>query len=477
MPSCRKGRMKMGDLLRRYYRRLRKYRIVYAAVTLVTIVAVFLVLSVYSAGNASFNKSLNLDDPKVNPQNYARVSKAFFAGYAIYSDVKDAQGKPLVEGYQFQSRELAIPMHKEMVIYFSGQKVREELLALADMTDVSYKDIEIHISDYSSMCYRFNVFSQDKKLSKSVGEALDQNIAKILERDLGITYVRTIGNISTSTGQSRPLYYLSYVNDAKSQRLAAAAMDEWPVNMKKTVYGRTFCLAAALGAGFLLFFLLLIVSEYFSNKIHRAEQIQAITKHPYLASIPLRGSEKTYTALAKTIQEMNGFGTCMAAVGCMPKSRVFPAVSGLAKRLAAEGKRVLIVNLSDQPKGLDTRLKLKKKQGVSDVLDGAIEIQNVGERLDAVPMGGDSEKIQAACESDAFKAFIEKARETYDYVLFYSADVVENPSILSVLERMDCALVLVEYSAVSKSRLTLTLERLDLFGVEKQALLMLDAAL
>lgn len=466
----------MGDLWRRYRSRLRKNKVTYAAFLLVTIVAVFVVLSLYSDNNMEFNKSLNLDDPKVNPRNYTQVSKAFFAGYAIFSNVKDADGKPLVQGYQFQRREQALPMHKEMVIYFTGRNVREELVKLSGIKNVAYTDIEIQITDYSSMCFRFNVFSQDEKLSRAVGEALDKNIAKLLERDLGITYVRTLGNFTTNTNQSLPPHYLARVNDSRSQILADEAMARRPINKQKTVYSRSFCLAVALGTGFLLFFLLLILSEYFSNKIHNPEQIQAITKHSYLASIPLRRSEKAYTALSKTIQASDCFGTCIAAVGCTPKNRVFPAVAGLAKGLTAEGKSVLIVNLSDQPKGLDTLLKLEKENGVSDVLGSGIEVQKVGERLDAVSSGGSAPKLQEACESDEFKAFIKKSREAYDYVLFYGTDLAENPNILSVLDSMDSALVLLEYNAISKSQLMITLERLDLFGIGKQALLMLDAA-
>ncbi len=465
----------MGELFKRYYQRLWKNKVSYAITFLSIVAAVFLVLSVYSAQNAAYNKSLNLDDPEVNPQNYVHVSKAFFAGFALYSNAKDAGGQPIFEGYKYQTSDETLPMLKKMAIYFNGADPRNELIKLAGLEGkITYRDFDIQISDYSSMCYRFNVYSQNEEYCRALATVLDENLSQLLDRDLQITYVRTLGNFSVATEQPAPRNYLARVNDPLSQKLAAKADGNSPVTMQKTVYSRTNCAAAALGAGVLFLLALLILSEYFSNKIYKPEQIQKLSCRPYLASIPARHGEKAYTALAKTIRSSDRFGACIAVTGCTAKNNISPAVTGLAAALAAEGSKVLLLCLARESKSMLKTLSLKQEHGISDALGGTIEIQTAGDNLGVVPSGSAPEKLPDACDSEAFKAFLSKARESYDYVLFYGTDTAQNPQMLSVLGDVDAALVVVEYNAVSKSELRVTLERLDLLGVPEQASMLLN---
>jgi len=465
----------MGNLMKRYYHNIRRRRKAYLITFAAVAAAVIVGLLVFSALNASFNKTLRLDDPEVNPQDYSYVSRMFFAGHATYSEARGEDGKPLVSGYQFQTREQAAPMHKLMNVYFSEVAVRRRLLKEAKREDLKFNAIHVQISEYGSMCYRFHVFSQELKLTKAVASVMEDKLAEMLEQDLGITYVRVVGQRSTKTDQPMPPHYLFRINDSRSKAIAEEEMNERPESLERIVFGPAFCAAAGLGMGFLVVLFLLILSEYFSNALYKPEQIQALTDRPFLAGIPYRAPKNAFRVLAKTIISSGAFGKTLLVAGCDRKSRVHGAASGLARGLAEEGKKVLLLNLSSAVRGLDDQLKLEKKNGISDVVSGRIEIQSPEENLAAVPAGSNLLKLEEACESEAFEAFILKAKEEYDYILMYDTNITESPQVYGVMQYTDGVLLAVEYDVVSPSQLRMTLERLDMMGQENQSVVMVHA--
>ena len=465
----------MGNLMKRYYHNIRRRRKAYA-ITFAAVAAVVMAgLMVFSAINASFNKSLALEGAEIDPQNYSYASRMFFAGYAIYSEAKDENGTPLIEGYQYQTKEQATPMHKLMNVYFSAPTVRRQLLKEVNREDLEYDAIDVQISEYGSMCYRFHVFSQDIELTRAVAKVMESELEERLKQELGITYVRLAGMKLIRKDQPMPPHYLLRLKDPYSQAIAQESMAARPEALQRKEFGKGFCVAAGLGAGLLMVLMLLILSEYFSNAIYKPEQIQAVTDRPFLASIPYKTPQKTWKVLAKTIIGSGDFGKILLVAGCREKSRGHSAMSGLGRALAGEGKTVLLLNLSSGVRGLDDQLKLEKKNGISDAIGGTIEIQNLEEGLDAVSAGSDRSKLEEACESEAFEAFLLGAKEKYDYILLYDTNVTASLQAYSVMKYADSVLLTVEYDAVSPSQLRVTLERLDMMKQEKQAVVLLHA--
>jgi capsular exopolysaccharide synthesis family protein len=124
----------------------------------------------------------------------------------------------------------------------------------------------------------------------------------------------------------------------------------------------------------------------------------------------------------------------IAITSCQPQEGKSTLSTNLAAALAQGGKKVIMVDTDMRRPSLLWRLKLAKKQGLSEYLTGSetmdaiIQTHKTLPNLDLVASGTTPPLPADLLSSDQMKNFIEKLRERYEYV------ILDTPPALSVTD-------------------------------------------
>lgn len=142
----------------------------------------------------------------------------------------------------------------------------------------------------------------------------------------------------------------------------------------------------------------------------------------------------------------------------------------LAYLFAMMGKKVLLVD-ADLRK---SRLSEKKAAGLSDVLCGKSNLEDVVEKVcdgafEFLPIGKRNNNPNELLSSKNFEEFIRHSKETYDVVLVDTPPINLVADAQSIARYVDFALLVLRYRMDSMENIKEALAALDIAGVQKRA--------
>lgn len=142
----------------------------------------------------------------------------------------------------------------------------------------------------------------------------------------------------------------------------------------------------------------------------------------------------------------------------------------LAYLFAMMGKKVLLVD-ADLRK---SRLSEKKAAGLSDVLCGKSNLEDVVEKVcdgafEFLPIGKRNNNPNELLSSKNFEEFIKHSKETYDVVLVDTPPINLVADAQSIARYVDFALLVLRYRMDSMENIKEALAALDIAGLQKRA--------
>lgn len=108
--------------------------------------------------------------------------------------------------------------------------------------------------------------------------------------------------------------------------------------------------------------------------------------------------------------------------GCQPGSGVSSVASNLACSIAANGRRVLLIDVNFRRPVLHQLLEVENTAGIGDLLAGSATLEQTVQatsvdNLDVMTIGNASEHILERLESDAFSQALRRLEEAYDLII------------------------------------------------------------
>ena len=162
--------------------------------------------------------------------------------------------------------------------------------------------------------------------------------------------------------------------------------------------------------------------------------------HLITHSYPFSSVAESYRQLRTNLQFAkagNSFKTLLMT-SPTPSEGKSTTISNLAIAFAQTGKKVLLVDADLRRPAIDTTFKLKKGEGLSELLTGKAKTAAVVrktdiENLSIITSGAIPASPAEILGSDRMREFIEEVKKDYDIILFDSSPVlaVTDPSVLS----------------------------------------------
>ncbi len=141
----------------------------------------------------------------------------------------------------------------------------------------------------------------------------------------------------------------------------------------------------------------------------------------------------------------------------------------LAQNLSGLGKKVLLVEGDIRRRTFAEYFDIKGKQGLLAVLSGEARLEDVviyNEDLKADVLIGEKSAVNAAdvFSSDRFHAFLDKLRDTYDYVIIDTPPVLAVPDARVIGQSVDAVLYTVKWDSTTRRQVAEGLKSLRSVG-------------
>ena len=193
--------------------------------------------------------------------------------------------------------------------------------------------------------------------------------------------------------------------------------------------------------------------------------------HLITHSYPFSSVAETYRQLRTNLQFAkagNTFKTILMT-SPTPSEGKSTTISNLAIAFAQAGKKVLLVDADLRRPSIDTAFKLKKGDGLSELLLGKVKTADVArkteiENLFIITSGAIPANPAEMLGSEKMREFIEEVKKQYEIILFDSSPVlaVTDPSVLST--QTDGSIIVVSAGKTRVQELEQTSELLEGVG-------------
>ena len=214
--------------------------------------------------------------------------------------------------------------------------------------------------------------------------------------------------------------------------------------------------------GLILGIALAFLKELLHNKIRNKEELESLTKLPIYGVIPIKrykfAYKESFRALRVNIQYIiPKHPNCkiILVTSSIPKEGKTVTTHHLANILATASKSVVAIDLDMRKPRLHEEFRLDNKYGVSDVLVGRKNLDEVVKKinthLDFMPSGQVVPDPPELLLSQSFENMINELAQKYEYIVFDTAPMgmVSDTNIL--MRYVDLALVLVRANYTDKA--------------------------
>lgn len=227
-----------------------------------------------------------------------------------------------------------------------------------------------------------------------------------------------------------------------------------------------------------------VVRDFLDNRVRRPADIEALYDLPVIGSIPsvhssqnvaLIAAQKPSSVQAEAYRELRTNLHFMLTADRMNTLLVTSSLSGegksstainLAQVLAQAGDRVLLVDADLRRPSLATELGLERTVGLTTVLIGDVELDDVTQPLetaglDVLTSGPIPPNPSELLGSEAMRSLLEAASEAYDYVVVDTAPLLAVTDAVALSRFVDGSLVIAQSDRVKKQQLGEALAKMD----------------
>lgn len=227
-----------------------------------------------------------------------------------------------------------------------------------------------------------------------------------------------------------------------------------------------------------------VVLDFLDNRVRRPADIEALYDLPVIGSIPsvhssqnvaLIAAQKPSSVQAEAYRELRTNLHFMLTADRMNTLLVTSSLSGegksstainLAQVLAQAGDRVLLVDADLRRPSLATELGLERTVGLTTVLIGDVELDDVTQPLetaglDVLTSGPIPPNPSELLGSEAMRSLLEAASEAYDYVVVDTAPLLAVTDAVALSRFVDGSLVVAQSDRVKKQQLGEALAKMD----------------
>ncbi|WP_168165446.1 polysaccharide biosynthesis tyrosine autokinase, partial [Brachybacterium sp. HMSC06H03] len=227
-----------------------------------------------------------------------------------------------------------------------------------------------------------------------------------------------------------------------------------------------------------------VVRDFLDNRVRRPADIEALYDLPVIGSIPsvhssqnvaLIAAQKPSSVQAEAYRELRTNLHFMLTADRMNTLLVTSSLSGegksstainLAQVLAQAGGRVLLVDADLRRPSLATELGLERTVGLTTVLIGDVELDDVTQPLetaglDVLTSGPIPPNPSELLGSEAMRSLLEAASEAYDYVVVDTAPLLAVTDAVALSRFVDGSLVVAQSDRVKKQQLGEALAKMD----------------
>lgn len=227
-----------------------------------------------------------------------------------------------------------------------------------------------------------------------------------------------------------------------------------------------------------------VVRDFLDNRVRRPADIEALYDLPVIGSIPsvhssqnvaLIAAQKPSSVQAEAYRELRTNLHFMLTADRMNTLLVTSSLSGegksstainLAQVLAQAGDRVLLVDADLRRPSLATELGLERTVGLTTVLIGDVELDDVTQPLetaglDVLTSGPIPPNPSELLGSEAMRSLLEAASEAYDYVVVDTAPLLAVTDAVALSRFVDGSLVVAQSDRVKKQQLGEALAKMD----------------
>lgn len=245
-------------------------------------------------------------------------------------------------------------------------------------------------------------------------------------------------------------------------------------------------LALSLVLGLMAGAAIVLVRQFLHNTFRSADELEAATGLPVLGQIPrmpikarndLIGylREKPTSAPAEAIRNLrtslllsdidNPPKVIMSTSSLPGEGKTTQAIS-LTQNLSGLGKKVLLIEGDIRRRTLGEYFSDAPAGGIITALSGEVPLHEVvfhDDRLRADVLMGEKSSANAAdlFSSDAFRKFIERARDAYDYVIIDTPPVLVVPDARVIGQHVDAILFSVAWDKTLRGQVIAALKEFD----------------
>lgn len=275
------------------------------------------------------------------------------------------------------------------------------------------------------------------------------------------------------------------LQQADSRVLSEAEEGQYVEPRKSLILALSMMLGAMLGAAIVL------VREATRNHFRTAEDMETRTGYTVLGQIPRIPIEKRNelldylvakptSAAAEAIRNLrtsvlmsNVDTPCkvIMSTSSIPGEGKTTQAIALTQNLSELGRKVLLIEGDIRRRTFNEYFKANAKGGLSALIAGEVTLEDVvvrDPRMSADVIMGDKTSINAAdlFSSNRFAAFLQEAREAYDYVIIDTPPVLVVPDARVIAPLVDAIIYTVKWDSTSRSQVSEGLKQFESLNLQ-----------
>lgn len=336
---------------------------------------------------------------------------------------------------------------------------------------------------------------EKKDLHKRYAD-VEQEIQKLPEKELQMVAIERNYRIDDN-------YYTFFLQKRAESEIQKASntpdndiMDRARTSIVTNAKQKSKTMSTYLIIGFLIPFLLIILSEILNDKVRTPGEAEKLVKDFHLIGT-IRHAKNQNPMLVKTnprsryaemlrsirtrvefiVQRKEKFAICITSTES-GDGKTFLATN-LAALYAMTGKKTILIDMDIRKPNIHTKLGLKSGLGVTNYLIDDCTLEDIIDKntpfdFDFVRAGTVPPNPGELIHSDKMSEMLKILREEYDYIIVDSSPIGQVPDAYSLIEQTDTTLYVVRCLQTSKSFCKQTLEQLAVDHGDKIHLILSD---
>jgi polysaccharide biosynthesis transport protein len=229
-----------------------------------------------------------------------------------------------------------------------------------------------------------------------------------------------------------------------------------------------------------LAFLAILLMEARERGIRSQSEAARLMGVPAFGAIPMFGGHSDidpYSMIGSAVSELymrvalGQSGKCIVVTSALPQEGKTTIGLCLARMAGRSGKRALLIDCDLRRSDLRSRLSLESGCGLSDVLQGLADIEDVMLKdavvpeICIIPSGRPADNPAGLLSSRAMQELLADVRQRFDLIVIDTAPIMAAPETTSLAMAADETLLFVKWSATPRATAVAAYRKLRNLGV------------